>query len=324
MSKRILEQDKQIILSETANTFAHGLNSPLGAIKAGAEGLGFLYNDLFTNGIKKCSTQQVLFGFEYANKFNGERLPSGKTIRNRTAKIKNTLIQDYHINEQEARSLSLEMNKIYLEKESDTLIPFILKQENRKEVIDLITCLVSFQQITANTLQATEQSSKVVESLKKALKQGRVEEKSNVNLKASISAVIDVLQEDIHNQARIILSVDSNQHIYEANQYKFFQLWSNLLSIMINISSKQIEINIDSKNKDNYLRVDFNTNILIDKNMFKDSVYDIIMHHKQNSLDLSRAVIKNIVLEHSGDIQIENNEQGSVITLKFKNDLPKK
>ncbi len=324
MSKRILEQDKQIILSETANTFAHGLNSPLGAIKAGAEGLYFLYNDLFTNGIKKCSTEQVLFGFEYSKRFNGEHLITGKELVKKTEQIESLLIQDYALNEEEASVLSHKLNKIYLNDESELLIPFILKQKNRSDVIDLITCLVSFQQITANTLNATEQSSKVVESLKKALKQGRVEEKSNVNLKASISAVIDVLEEDIHNQARIKLSVDSNQQIYDANQYKFFQLWSNLLSIMINISSKQIEINIDSKNEDNYLRIDFNTNVLIDKNMFKESVYDIIMHHKQNSLDLSRAVIKNIVLEHSGDIQIENNEQRSVITLKFKNDLPKK
>jgi len=308
MSKRILEQDKQIILSETANTFAHGLNSPLGAIKAGAEGLHFLYNDLFTNGIKKCSTQQVLFGFEYAKKFNGELFPSGKTIRNRTTKIEEILIRDYHLNKQEAHALSLELNKIFLDSESDTLIAFILKQQNRKEVINLITCLVSFQQITANTLNATEQSSKVVESLKKALKQGRVEEKSDVNIATSISAVLDVLKEDVHKRAQITLSIDNNHVIKNANQYKFFQLWSNMIAILLSGNDGPILIEIRSISKDNFYEITFQTNTSGKQNIFKDSVYDMIMNQQETAFNLSTAVVKNIVEEYKGSIQVKDNK----------------
>ena len=46
LSQKILEQDQQLILGETAKTVAHELNSPLGAIKAGAEGLRFLMEEL--------------------------------------------------------------------------------------------------------------------------------------------------------------------------------------------------------------------------------------------------------------------------------------
>ena len=63
MSKRILEQDKQLILSATANTVAHGLNSPRGVIKAGAEGLSYHYNEIFSNMLQKCTHQQIKFAY---------------------------------------------------------------------------------------------------------------------------------------------------------------------------------------------------------------------------------------------------------------------
>ena len=86
MSKRILEQDKQLILNATANTVAHTLNSPLGAIKAGAESISHIYDDLFSNIIQKCSVEQIAYGYEYAKKFNGQKLESGKELRLRIKK----------------------------------------------------------------------------------------------------------------------------------------------------------------------------------------------------------------------------------------------
>ncbi|MGB1508196.1 MAG: ligand-binding sensor domain-containing protein, partial [Crocinitomicaceae bacterium] len=137
MSKRILEQDKQLILNATANTVAHTLNSPLGAIKAGAESINHIYNDLFSNIIQKCSVEQIAFGYEYAKKFNGQQLESGKELRLRIKKVIDFLSNKYSITGNEAHEISIRISKIYLEPELTALVDFVLLQENRIEVLDM-------------------------------------------------------------------------------------------------------------------------------------------------------------------------------------------
>ena len=60
LSQKILEQDQQLILGETAKTVAHELNSPLGAIKAGAEGVYDLVNDLVNELLPKNSKENIV------------------------------------------------------------------------------------------------------------------------------------------------------------------------------------------------------------------------------------------------------------------------
>lgn len=317
MSKRILEQDKQLILSATANTVAHSLNSPLGAIKAGAESISFIYNDLFSNIIEKCSAHQIVYGYTYAKKFNGKSLESGKELRIKINKINDFLKSKYSIEQNESSELSIKISKIYLEAELKPLIEFVIKQENRIDVLNMIISLVSFEKITSNTLNATEKSSEVVESLKKALKQGRVESKGLVNINKSISAVIEVLYDEIQKSGSIKNTLEDELSINNVNEYKFFQLWSNVFTLLLNISNDKINIEITaSKNKQD-MKVAFQVDTKLNKGLFKDSVYEMIMNQKENSVDLSRAVIKDIVQKHQGNIEIKNNKETSVLTLQI-------
>jgi hypothetical protein len=54
--------------------------------------------------------------------------------------------------------------------------------------------------------------------------------------------------------------------------------------------------------------------------LFDDSVYDMIMNKKQNSIDLSRAVIKDIIQEYHGSISIDNLQQMSIVNIQIPND----
>ena len=317
MSKRILEQDKQLILSATANTVAHGLNSPLGAIKAGAEGLIYLYNDIFSNAIQKCTHQQISFAYSYAKKFDGQTIDSGKELRKRQLEINAILLEKYSLSKEKASSLSMLMSKIYVEPEIDSLIQFTLQQENQEELIQMIISLVSFEKITSNTLNATDRSSKVVESLKKALKQWKEEEKVDVFLKNSISAVIVVLQQELNDMAEIKLNIPPDIHLIKVNQYKMFQLWSNVFTLLLKSAQGKLNVEITSVKNKNLVQVLFQVNIMLNKHLFEDSVYDIIMNRQQNYTDLSRAVIKNIVQEYKGFIRIEVSEEESTLIINF-------
>lgn len=318
MSKRILEQDKQLILNATANTVAHTLNSPLGAIKAGAESINHIYNDLFSNIIQKCSVEQIAYGYEYAKKFNGQQLESGKELRLRIKKVIDFLSNKYSITGDEAHEISIRISKIYLEPELTVLVDFVLLQENRIEVLDMIVSLVTFEKITSNTLNATAQSSEVVESLKKALKQGIVENKGIVNINRSISAVIEVIKDETHKSASIKNKLTDDLFLKKVNEYKLFQLWSNVFNLLLNISRRKLNIEISANKNTQDIQIVFLVDTKVKKDLFKESVYEMIMNQKENSIDLSRAVIKDIIEKYKGEIKIKNEQNSSVLTF----DLP--
>ena len=95
---------------------------------------------------------------------------------------------------------------------------------------------MTFEKITSNTLNATAQSSMVVESLKKALKQGIVENKGVVNINRSVSAVIEVIKDETHKSASIKNKLTDDLILNNVNEYKLFQLWSNVFNLLLNIS----------------------------------------------------------------------------------------
>ena len=308
MSKRILEQDKQLILSETANTFAHGLNTPLGVIKAGAEGIEYLCNELFSTLINKCTAEQIQFGFNYAKKINRKTLDSGTALRNRRSIIKNMLLTDYGLNEKEADDLSRSLQNIYQKSESKSLLGFLLIQENKADVIDLITSFISLHRITKSTVHATEQSAQVVESLKRALKQRKIENRVDVNIKNNIESVLDVLSDEIAGKATTEISIDPSHTLLNKNEFKLFQLWSNMIAILLSQDDEQLHIKIKSIRKTSFYEVIFVTNTAEALNIFDESIYDIIINQKATSFNLSTAIVKNIIEEYKGSIRVINNK----------------
>ena len=117
-----------------------------------------------------------------------------------------------------------------------------------------------------------------------------------------------MLKEDVHKRAQITLSIDNNHVIKNANQYKFFQLWSNMIAILLSGNDGPILIEIRSISKDNFYEITFQTNTSGKQNIFKDSVYDMIMNQQETAFNLSTAVVKNIVEEYKGSIQVKDNK----------------
>ncbi|MDB3905387.1 hypothetical protein N9335_02800 [Crocinitomicaceae bacterium] len=317
MSKRILEQDKQLILSATANTVAHSLNSPLGAIKAGAESIIYIYNDIFSNVIQKCSPQQITYGYKYAKKYNGSLIESGIESLSRITTIKEHIHENFELKEKECEELSVLIGKVYIESELKSITEFIIKQENKTDVIKMIISLVTFEQITSNTINATQKSSKVVESLKNALKKGRADKKVSVNVHKSIKAVMEVLDDEIQKSGVVKNIIDKDLFFNNTNEYKFFQLWSNLFTLLLNSSEKEVLIQIQSEKQNGNLILRFEVNFKLNEDLFEESVYDIIMNKKQNSIDLSRAVIKDIIQEYNGSVSVKNNQLMSVVSIQI-------
>ena len=155
------------------------------------------------------------------------------------------------------------------------------------------------------------------------MKQWREEEVVDVFLNNSISAVIVVLQQELNDRAEIKLSINRDHHLNKVNQYKMFQLWSNVFTILLKSAEKKLKIEITSIQQEKLLRIIFKVDIKLNEHLFEDSVYDIIMNRQQNYIDLSRAVIKNIVQEHKGFVDIQSYKDGSAFEINFPYDSKK-
>ncbi|MBM3430022.1 MAG: PAS domain S-box protein, partial [Bacteroidetes bacterium] len=59
LAKSISDQEKMVTIGEIASGIAHDLNTPLGAIKSGAENIRFTLEALFKQTIWKCSPEQI-------------------------------------------------------------------------------------------------------------------------------------------------------------------------------------------------------------------------------------------------------------------------
>ena len=128
---------------------------------------------------------------------------------------------------------------------------------------------------------------------------------------------MDVLHEDIKKRASIQIHLDHHLLFKNANEYKFFQLWSNIFTLLIHSSKEKINTQINSIEEKGGLNIIFSLDVQLDSQLFEDSVYDIIMNRQQNSIDLSRAVIKNIVQEYNGTVTINISDEKSDINIHF-------
>ena len=162
-----------------------------------------------------------------------------------------------------------------------------------------------------------------MESLKTALKPWRDEEVVDVFLNNSISAVTVVLQQDLNDRADIKLNINRDHHLKKVNQYKMFQLWSNVFTILLKSTENKLKIEITSVQQEKLLQIIFKVDIKLNEHLFEDSIYDIIMTRQQNYIDLSRAVIKNIVQENKGFVDIRSDKNGSYFEINFPYDLKK-
>ncbi|MGB1647309.1 MAG: hypothetical protein ACPG9I_08450, partial [Crocinitomicaceae bacterium] len=67
-------------------------------------------------------------------------------------------------------------------------------------------------------------------------KQGMVENKGVVNINRSVSAVIEVIKDETHKSASIKNKLTDDLILNNVNEYKLFQLWSNVFNLLVNIS----------------------------------------------------------------------------------------
>jgi len=95
LTKSMSDQEKLVTIGEIASGIAHDLNTPLGAIKIGAESIRYTLDNLFGNIVSKCSESQINIALNRSIERQGELFVGGLQQRKEMKALEHFLTERY-------------------------------------------------------------------------------------------------------------------------------------------------------------------------------------------------------------------------------------
>ena len=322
LSKSISDQEKLVTIGEIASGIAHDLNTPLGAIKIGAESLRYTISELFNNVVPKCTPEQIHFACERAFLKQGELFVGGLQQRKELREFEAYLEDAFPELEHESNEIASMMVKSRIELHEVSVIRDIIESNNRKELLSLIYNVQLNRNFIETILSSSERAAKVVQDMRSFIKNPKNQNKSLVNLKDNISTVLNIFNYELKRNVDVQLNVPKELSIIGVD-IKLFQLWSNLIKNAIESMDERKErgeLIITAKEKNNSIQVDVQNNgpeipVEIQKNIFEKF---FTTKAERNGSGLGLSIVKNVVEEHNATISVSSIPGSTIFKITFK------
>ncbi len=322
LSKSISDQEKLVTIGEIASGIAHDLNTPLGAIKIGAESLRYTISELFNNVVPKCTPEQIHFACERAFLKQGELFVGGLQQRKELREFEAYLEDAFPELEHESNEIASMMVKSRIELNEVNVIRDIIESKNRKELLSLIYNVQLNRNFIETILSSSERAAKVVQDMRSFIKNPKNQNKSLVNLKDNISTVLNIFNYELKRNVDVQLNVSKELSIIGVD-IKLFQLWSNLIKNAIESMDERKErgeLIITAKEKNNSIQVDVQNNgpeipVEIQKNIFEKF---FTTKAERNGSGLGLSIVKNVVEEHNATISVSSIPGSTIFKITFK------
>lgn len=322
LSKSISDQEKLVTIGEIASGIAHDLNTPLGAIKIGAESLRYTISELFNNVVPKCTPEQIHFACERAFLKQGELFVGGLQQRKELREFEAYLEDAFPELEHESNEIASMMVKSRIELNEVNVIRDIIESKNRKELLSLIYNVQLNRNFIETILSSSERAAKVVQDMRSFIKNPKNQNKSLVNLKDNISTVLNIFNYELKRNVDVQLNVSKELSIIGVD-IKLFQLWSNLIKNAIESMDERKErgeLIITAKEKNNSIQVDVQNNgpeipVEIQKNIFEKF---FTTKSERNGSGLGLSIVKNVVEEHNATISVSSIPGSTIFKITFK------
>lgn len=323
LTKSMSDQEKLVTIGEIASGIAHDLNTPLGAIKIGAESIRFTLDNLFHNVVMNCSESQLKRACNRAIEMQEELFVGGLQQRKEMRLLDEFLENNYPEldNIQRTKMVTLFVKTRILPDQKD-FIEEIIKSTNSLEYLELIYGLQIVRSFIETILTSSDRATNVIQDLRSFIKDQRQKEKSPVNLFDNISTVLNVFNYEIKKNVELIFKVDKNLFI-EGLDIKLFQLWSNIIKNAIESFHQQKirgVIKIESDVKDGFAIISISNNGPKIPDEIKNRMFDKFYTTKanRNGSGLGLSIVKSVLDEHNAKMSLESNDQWTTFSIQMK------
>ena len=316
LSQKILEQDQQLILGETAKTVAHELNSPLGAIKAGAEGLRFLMEELVNQLIPDSSEEELKVASNLSEQ-QSDAFDGLHTKRQKKESISKSLQEKFGLADNQSDELATELVQLKVYEPDEQIIQFLISCQDRQPIYKLARCIGQIKMISNTTISATNKSADVVSSVREALNFKGEEALSNAKLKESISSVTTIIESNIKEKGSFENLISDDIELSSVNEFKIFQLWYNLLIFIIEESKSPMRIQATAMVTEDSVQVVFGLNQAIENKILEEHHYNIIMNAKKDSNDLRVGIVKYLLSDKGLNLEVQKTDSTSSFLIDF-------
>ena len=323
LTKSMSDQEKLVTIGEIASGIAHDLNTPLGAIKIGAESIRYTLDNLFGNIVSKCSESQINIALNRSIERQGELFVGGLQQRKEMKELELFLTEKYPRLDDTARAKMVSMLvKTRVLPDQEEFIEQVFQANNPFEFLELIYSLQIVRNFIETILTSSDRATNVVQDLRSFIKDQRNSDKGPVNLYDNINTVLNVFNYDIKRSVELIFNVDRTLFI-DGFDIKLFQLWSNIIKNAIESLDQFKErgiIKISTETASDQIIVRIANNGPKIPEEVKQHMFEKFYTTKarRNGSGLGLSIVKSVLDEHAAQMTLESTDEWTTFSFTFK------
>lgn len=321
LSKTLVDQEKLATIGEISAGIAHDLNTPLGAIKVGAESIDYAINEFIQLDLTFLSAEELNALYQLAMSKPHSQFYGGLVLRKNQRQIVDLLNSTYGLNEDDSNELSELLVRCQINPDDIELIDKLVRADNRIKTINLFYHFQTIKSMMSTIQTSIQKSIQVVHDIKSFSRADFHDIKKNVNLKQNISTVLNVLKYELTKNIDLSIAIEDNL-VIDGLEIKLFQLWSNLMKNAIDAMEDQEHkiLSIESSVLDQEICISIKNNGPMIPLDIQDKIFRKFFSSKtkKNGTGLGLSIVQNVIDEHNARIELESNIEFTTFRVIFK------
>ena len=321
LSKSITDQEKLVTIGEIASGIAHDLNTPLGAIKIGAESIRYTTSELLKNIVWKCSEEQIKFACERSAQKQGELFLGGLQLRREIKEFEDYLSLNFPEFKAESNEIAGLFVKSRISLSETKFIKQCMETVNRKDFLLLIYYTQLNRNFIETILSSSERGAKVVQDLRSFIKEPQNTSKGMVNLRENIATVLTIFNYELKRNIDVEFTVPDSLSLLGFD-IKLFQLWSNIIKNAIEAMDDKKErgkLKINGKKTKKGIELSIENNGPLIPEQIQQKIFEKYFTTKsgQNGSGLGLSIVKNVLVMHNATISLNSTSVSTTFTIFF-------
>lgn len=315
--EEIVKKEKMATLGVLIAGIAHEVNTPLGAIKASADNLDYLFTKEFTEAINTISLDELKLSLLLYSNLKNNNTPS-TIVQRQHAKNLQVSLSEFKPEIENPSSLAKELAAIGFEEINDD-VKLLLQNNHHTDVIKTIKLLLNIQRSLKTINEGAIKSSKIIKALNVYSHGTDQLQQTQFNLKDNIENIIMLLWNKIKYHATVKNNIPENILI-TGFEDELSQVWTNIINNALQASNNKCNILIDHQQVNNRHLISISNDGPKIPEEVIDKIFDEFFTTKKRGegTGLGLNIVKSIVEKHGGKIVCISNETNTTFTI----DLP--